>query len=74
VKYQKVTITWENHQAATKWARETFGQSRPPGSSFGNMLWYKKDDVDWVQSVGRRNFYFRDHSHATLFKLMWGGR
>lgn len=73
VKYSKIvlSITREEAFAATRWCKETFGQSRPPGTSFGKMRWYKRDSGTWVSSKWMRTFYFRNAKDATLFKIMW---
>jgi hypothetical protein len=68
MKYTKLIVHYSNnYYPATKWCKETFGQSKPPGTSFGHMRWYKKDCF----YSSSRTFYFRNPEDATAFSLRW---
>lgn len=73
MKYTKVIVHRDSRFEATRWCKQTFGQSKPPGTSFGNMRWWKKDLVDYSFSYTpyARAFYFREEKDATFFRMMW---
>ncbi len=73
VKYTKVVLSITNGEAyqATRWCKSTFGPSRPEGTSFGAMRWFKRDNGGWVSSTWMRTFYFRNARDATLFRMKW---
>lgn len=75
MKYTKIVINAndKNYFQATTWCKESFGQSRPPGTSFGNMRWWKKDimNPEFSYYPSGRAFYFREEKDATLFRIMW---
>ena len=74
MKYTKIIINSGSKLEATRWCKDTFGQSRPPGTSFGNMRWWKRDleFIDFSYTPYARAFYFREAKDATLFRMMWG--
>ena len=56
-----------------KWARATFGQSKPAGVKMHKMRWYKRD---MLKDIGHGNFwitrfYFKDEADLMFFKLKW---
>ena len=59
--YIKVTIDKDKYFNAKKWAKQTFGKSKPtPDAPWSEMIWYV-----------HHHFYFSVPNHATMFMLKW---
>lgn len=69
-------IDYQSKTLVTKWARATFGQSKPAGVKMHEMRWYKRDmyatkpgaqqGSHWVT-----RFYFKNEADLLFFKLRW---
>lgn len=59
----------------TKWARATFGQSKPKGVKMSQMLWWRRKMYSYTNGYGNRRpvtrFYFKRESDAMMFTLRW---
>ena len=60
--YIRVTLPeGKDYFAAKRWARETFGRSKPNNKAgWSKMIWY-----------AHHHFYFSVPEHATAFVLKW---
>jgi hypothetical protein len=73
MKHYTFDIEDSNAPAVTKWARATFGQSKPKDVKMHQMLWWRRSMVVYKNNYGRRivRFYFKREGDIMIFKLRW---
>jgi hypothetical protein len=79
MKHYTFDIEDSNAPTVTKWARATFGKSKPDGVKMSQMLWWRRsmyvyNDADtYTYNCGRPivRFYFKRESDYTAFVLRW---
>jgi hypothetical protein len=61
--------------AATKWARNAFGMSKPTGVKMSQMLWWRRSMYVYDDTLNQGRpivrFYFKREAEAAMFKLRW---
>lgn len=71
-----VDVEYSKKTEVTKWAKATFGQSKPAGVKMSKMRWYKRDMLN-ANPQGRygdhwvTRFYFKNEADLMFFKLVW---
>lgn len=66
----------EDKTRVIKWAKATFGQSKPEGVKISEMRWYKRDLLTTAPpgKYGHHcitRFYFKNEADLMFFKLKW---
>ena len=73
MKHYTFDIEEQDAPTATKWARATFGPSKPTGVKMNQMLWWRRTTYSYTGYNGRPivRFYFKRESDIMMFKLRW---
>ena len=75
MKHYILDVNENDGPAATKWARNAFGNSKPAGVKMNQMLWWRRVMYVYDDAYNRGRpivrFYFKREAEAMMFKLRW---
>ena len=76
MKHYTFDVIYERKPAAVKWAKQTFGPSKPAGVKMSKMQWYKRDMLatnppGFYGSRYITRFYFKNEADLMMFRLKW---
>ena len=75
MKHYTFDIESSNASTVTKWARATFGYSKPDGVKMSQMLWWRRSMYVYDDAYNRGRpivrFYFKRESDYAIFLLRW---
>lgn len=74
MKHYTFDIEDSNAPTVTKWARATFGKSKPDGVKMSQMLWWRRSMYVYNDAYRGRpivRFYFKRECDIMMFKLRW---
>jgi hypothetical protein len=75
MKHYTFDINEDLAPTVTKWARATFGKSKPDGVKMHQMLWWRRSMYVYDDAYNRGRpivrFYFKRETDIMLFKLKW---
>ena len=75
MKHYTFDVEGSNAPTVTKWARATFGNSKPEGIKMHQMLWWRRSMYVYDDAYNRGRpivrFYFKRKSDYAIFLLRW---